>query len=245
MLNDKYQHGFTPKKSTVTNLIEVLNMWSESISHGIPVDVIYLDYEKAFDKVPHRRLLLQLNKFGIKGNTLSWITDYLQDRTQRVRVNGAISSSIDVLSGVPQGSVLGPALFLIFVADVSTIINNIISLYADDTKLFNSLYEYSTEIIQEDINILSRWADDMQMSYNVDKCHTLHLGNRNQKHTYFLPKMSNISRSSKYISYTYTLHPMKNVSEEKDLGVLIDEDLNFKSHISAKISKANSMIFLI
>ena len=222
-----------------------MNIWSESVSHGIPVDVIYLDYEKAFDKVPHKRLLLQLNKFGIRGNILSWITDYLHNRSQRVRVNGAISTSIDVLSGVPQGSVLGPALFLIFVADVSSIIKNIISLYADDTKLFNSVYENSTETIQEDINILSRWADDMQMSYNVDKCHTLHLGSGNKKHTYFLPKMSNISKGAKYICYTYTLHPMKNVSEEKDLGVIVDEDMNFKNHISSKISKANSMIFLI
>ena len=245
LLNDKYQHGFTPKKSTVTNLIEVLNIWSESISHGIPVDVIYLDYEKAFDKVPHKRLLLQLNKFGIRGNTLAWITDYLKNRTQRVRVNGTISTSIDVLSGVPQGSVLGPALFLIFVADVSSIINNIISMYADDTKLLNSIYENTTDILQEDINILSRWADEMQMSYNVDKCHTLHLGSKNPQHTYFLPKMTDIIRSSSHISYTFTLHPLKNVNEEKDLGVIVDEDLNFKNHISSKISKANSMIFLI
>ena len=181
--------------------------------------MIYLDYEKAFDKVPHKRLLLQLNKFGIRGNTLAWITDYLKNRTQRVRVNGTISTSIDVLSGVPQGSVLGPALFLIFVADVSSIINNIISMYADDTKLLNSIYENTTDILQEDINILSRWADEMQMSYNVDKCHTLHLGSKNPQHTYFLPKMTDIIRSSSHISYTYTLHPLKNVNEEKDLGV--------------------------
>ena len=244
-LDDKNQHGFTPKKSTVTNLIEVLNIWSESVSHGIPVDVLYLDFEKAFDKVPHNRLIHQLNKFGIKGNTLRWIEDYLKDRSQRVRVNGAMSSSIKVLSGVPQGSVLGPALFLIFVADVSSIINNFISLYADDTKIFNSLFENSTESLQEDINILSRWADDMQMSYNVDKCHTLHLGSRNNHHTYFLPKVSNNKKTSNCESYTLTLHPLKNVKEEKDLGVIIDENLNFKSHISSKIAKANSTIYLI
>ena len=118
-------------------------------------------------------------------------------------------------------------------------------MYADDTKLFNSIYENTTDILQEDINILSRWADEMQMSYNVDKCHTLHLGSKNPQHTYFLPKMTNIIRSSSHISYTFTLHPLKNVKEEKDLGVIVDEDLNFKNHISSKISKANSMIFLI
>ena len=244
-LNNKNQHGFTPKMSTVTNLIEVLNIWSESVSHGIPVDVLYLDYEKAFDKVPHERLIRQLNKFGIKGNTLLWIKDYLHDRSQRVRVNGAMSSSIKVLSGVPQGSVLGPALFLIFVADVSSIINNCISLYADDTKIFNSLFENSHESLQEDINTLSRWADEMQMSYNIDKCHTLHLGSRNKHHTYFLPKITDIKKTATAESYTITLHPLKNVKEEKDLGVIVDENLNFKSHISAKISKANSMIYLV
>ena len=243
-LDDKNQHGFTPKKSTVTNLIEVLNIWTESVSHGIPVDVLYLDYEKAFDKVPHARLICQLRKFGIQGKTLMWIKDYLQERTQQVRVNGAMSSSIKVLSGVPQGSVLGPALFLIFVADVSTIIDNFISLYADDTKLFCNLYENSQNSLQEDINTLSRWADEMQMSYNTDKCHSLHLGSRNNHHTYFLPKMSDIKKTANSESYTFTLHPLKNV-EEKDLGVIIDQDLNFKSHISSKIAKANSMIYLM
>ena len=136
-LEDKHQHGFTPKKSTISNLIEALNIWTEAVSHGIPVDIIYLDYEKAFDKVPHRRLVNQLSKYGITGNVQQWIKDYLHNRTQRVRVNGQFSSTSRVLSGVPQGSVLGPLLFLIFVADMAPIVQNFISLYADDSKLFS------------------------------------------------------------------------------------------------------------
>ena len=247
-LEDKNQHGFTPKKSTVTNLIQALNIWSESISHGLPVDVLYLDFEKAFDKVPHHRLICQLYKFGIRSEVLGWIKDYLHDRHQRVRVNGALSSRSKVLSGVPQGSVLGPALFLLFVADLTPTVNNFISLYADDSKLFNSLYETTDESInslQADINALSNWADTMQMSFNADKCHTLHLGHRNPNHTYTLPKMSDVIKGNKFICYTYTFHKMKNVDEEKDLGVYMDKNLNFKSHISQKISKANSMIYLI
>ena len=85
----------------------------------------------------------------------------------------------------------------------------------------------------------------MQMSFNVDKCHALHLGHRNKNHTYTLPKMSKINQNNHHISYTYTFHPLKNVIEEKDLGVIMDNNLNFKSHISQKISKANSMIYLI
>ena len=249
--HDPGQHGFTPKKSTVTNLIEALNIWSEALSHGLPVDIIYLDYEKAFDKVPHERLLSQLYRFGIRGNLLLWIKDYLHERTQKVRVNGSCSSTAPVLSGVPQGSVLGPALFLIFVADASTMIRNFISLYADDTKLFSYIMEanaaniHTSASLQEDLNILAVWCDQMQMSYNIDKCHSLHLGNHNLKPIYTLPKMSNYKKTSGGISYTYNFHKLQQVQEEKDLGVVVDDKLLFRKHISGKISKANSMIFLI
>ena len=221
-----------------------------SLSHGLPVDIIYLDYEKAFDKVPHQRLLRQLAKFGIRGNVLQWIGDYLHERTQRVRINGSFSNTAPVLSGVPQGSVLGPALFLIFVADVTHIIQNFISLYADDSKLFSYILEsdsdqHTQQSLQEDINNLSHWSDQMQMSFNVKKCHTLHLGHRNTFYDYSLPKMTNIKKSNSGISYDYTFHPLEKVNNEKDLGVTIDDKLNFKLHISQKISKANSMLFLI
>ena len=250
--HDPSQHGFTPKKSTVTNLIEALNVWTEALSHGLPVDIVYLDFEKAFDKVPHERLLSQLYRFGIRGNLLLWIRDYLHERTQKVRVNGACSSTVPVLSGVPQGSVLGPALFLIFVADASAMVKNFISLYADDTKLYTYIMEsnaadniHTSASLQEDLNILAIWCDRMQMSYNIDKCHTLHLGSQNQKPTYTLPKMSNTIKTTGGMSYTYTFHNLSQVQEEKDLGVIVDDKLLFRKHISMKISKANSMIFLI
>ena len=101
--HDKKQHGFTSMMSTVTNLVEALNLWTEALSHGLPVDIIYLDFEKAFDKVPHERLLSQLSRFGIRGNMLAWVRDYLHQRTQKVRVNGEYSSTVPVLSGVPPG----------------------------------------------------------------------------------------------------------------------------------------------
>ena len=245
-LEDKHQHGFTPKKSTISNLIEALNIWTEAVSHGIPVDIIYLDYEKAFDKVPHRRLVKQLSKYGITGNVQQWIKDYLHNRTQRVRVNGQFSTTSRVLSGVPQGSVLGPLLFLIFVADMAPIVQNFISLYADDTKLFSYMLESNTSAsIQEDINKLSSWSDKMQMSFNPEKCHRLHLGKNNKQHPYFLPKIYATTETPSSISYTLYLHRLENVPDEKDLGVFVDRKLNFKKHISQKISKANSMLFLI
>ena len=249
-LQDDNQHGFTKKKSPITNLLEALNIWSEAISHGLPVDVIYLDFEKAFDKVPHQRLLLQLERYGIRGQVLSWIKDYLHNRNQRVRVNGVFSSSSPVLSGVPQGSVLGPALFLVFVADVKPLIQNFLSLYADDSKLFTYMqdsyeHQHTAASIQQDINSLSMWSQRMQMSYNEDKCHTLHMGANNLHNTYTLPKVTDMKKSRHNTSYTLTFHKLKNVTEEKDLGVIVDNKLNFKAHISSKISKANSMIYLV
>ena len=251
-IQDQGQHGFTKSRSTVTNLIEALNIWTEALAHGLPVDIIYLDFEKAFDKVPHERLLSQLARYGIKENVHAWIRDYLHQRNQQVRVNGAYSRTAPVLSGVPQGSVLGPALFLIFVADCSALVKNFISLYADDTKLFTYILdaaaanqEHTSASIQEDLNKLAIWCDLMQMSYNISKCHALHLGTHNKKHKYTLPKMSDVKTTPNAVSYTYTFHTLSTVKEEKDLGVIVDTDLKFRKHMAEKISKANTMIYLI
>ena len=247
LLEDLHQHGFTVNKSTITNLIEALNIWTEALSHGLSIDIIYLDYEKAFDKVPHERLILQLNRYGISGDILRWIKDYLTNRTQQVRVNGHYSSSSAVRSGVPQGSVLGPVLFLIFVADIAPLVKNFISLYADDTKLYSYLLDsnHTSESIQEDINILSSWSQRMQMSFNPDKCVSLHMGKNNPKYSYSLPKIYSTVIKPNSTCYTLYFHPLKKVKEEKDLGVTVDADLNFKKHISQKIAKANSMLYLI
>ena len=154
------------------------------------------------------------------------------------------------MSGVPQGSVLGPALFLIFADDVTPLVQNFVSLYADDTKLFSYILESATAMIhtaaslQTDLNNLAIWCDLMQMSYNIEKCHRLHLGKNNKCYEYSLPKMSNIQKKPNSISYDYTFHTLQQVSEEKDLGVIVDSSLNFRKHISSKISKANSILFL-
>ena len=177
------QHGFTKGKSTVTNLITALNIWTESLSHGIPIDVIYLDFSKAFDKVPHQRLVNQLYNFGISGKCLSWIQNFLSNRIQMVRVNDEVSQSTDVKSGVPQGSVLGPTLFLIYISQINEEILNFTSLFADDSKLFSYILEsseghHTSKALQEDLNKLISWSERMQMSFNLDKCHTLHLGKK-------------------------------------------------------------------
>jgi len=117
-LKCKQQHGFSKGRSTVTNLREALNVWTEALRHKIPVDIIYLDYAKAFDTVPHQRLLRKIQGFGIEGKLHGWIENFLTDRRQKVHTNGSESSWKRVKSGVPQGSVLRPALFSMYLSDV-------------------------------------------------------------------------------------------------------------------------------
>ncbi|KAJ3645766.1 hypothetical protein Zmor_023399 [Zophobas morio] len=112
------QHGFLPGKSVQSNLLCCLSDWTRDIDLGRPVDILYLDFSKAFDKVPKRRLLHKLKHLGIRGNLLGWIDSFLSDRTFRVKVGDGFSRSVDVVSGVPQGSVLGPLLFVAYTADV-------------------------------------------------------------------------------------------------------------------------------
>jgi len=128
------QHGFMPKKSCLINLLEFLEYVTNAVDCGEAIDVIYLDFQKAFDKVPHVRLLKKLEAHGITGSLLNWIGEWLNGRLQRVVLNGNTSMLFYVISGVPQGSVLGPLLFLIFIYDIDNDIVNKILKFADDTK---------------------------------------------------------------------------------------------------------------
>jgi len=134
LINDS-QHGFLAKRSCLTNLLEFLEYVTKAVDHGKPVDVIYLDFQKAFDKVPHVRLLNKLEAHGISGNVSQWIAEWLQARQQRVVLNGSVSNWLHVLSGVSQGSILGPLLFIIFINDIDNGIVNKLLKFSDDAKL--------------------------------------------------------------------------------------------------------------
>ena len=246
-LRDKNQHGFTVKKSTETNLLEAINIWTDALAHGLPIDVIYFDYEKAFDTVPHQRLLKQLDSYGITSDLLCWIEDFLSDRKQKVVINDASSEIADVSSGVPQGSVLGPLLFLIYVGDASKHVTNFCKLFADDTKIYARILENEQSIhsLQEDISSLSKWTNTMLMRYNLDKCHRLHLGRKNIHASYSIPSVENYVEKENSIAYNFILHSLKDVKEEKDLGVYIDNQLSFNTHIDTKIKIANKMLGII
>ena len=176
LLATKRQHGFTKGKSTTTNLIEVLNVWSEALMHGIPVDVLFLDFLKAFDTVPHVRLIHQLKSFGITSKACGWIEAFLKNRLQKVRVNGEESEWAEVLSGIPQGSILGPILFSLFINDLPDGIRSLISLFADDTKIHQPLVsDDSSNQLQDDLELLEDWTSRMQMQFNPKKCKVMHL----------------------------------------------------------------------
>eukprot|EP00057_Strongylocentrotus_purpuratus_P023156 XP_011677630.1 PREDICTED: RNA-directed DNA polymerase from mobile element jockey-like [Strongylocentrotus purpuratus] len=164
----KHQHGFRKGHSCSTQLLEVTNDWTKYLDTGNNIDCIYLDYRKAFDSVPHARLIKKLQAYGIRGKVWKWISNFLSDRSQQVIVNGSKSSSCLVTSGIPQGSVLGPVLFTIFINDIpdslSTSVSSTVKLFADDTKLYspvNSLEDSAA--LQHDLDLLAKWTDKWQL----------------------------------------------------------------------------------
>ncbi len=221
----KEQHGFLPRKSCVSNLLDCMDAVSDIIAEDGSADILYLDFQKAFDSVPHKRLLSKLNAYGIIGRTLAIIKDFLSGRTFRVRVGSTFSNFYKVSSGVPQGTVLGPLLFLLFINDLPESIQSFVSLFADDLKLVTSTVQH--KLAQADIDRLNCWERDWLLRFNVKdgKCKLLHVGLGNPRHDYFM----NGER----------LPP---VSTEKDLGVHTAEDLTWNTHIEKAVNKAKSVI---
>ena len=131
------QHGFVKDRSCLTNLLESLEQWTLALDNGYGVDVLYLDYRKAFDSVPHKRLIYKLSSVGLHGKLLSWLSFFLSNRIMRVGVRGSYSTWFQMISGVPQGSVLGPILFLLYVNDLPNWIKCSMRMFADDTKIWN------------------------------------------------------------------------------------------------------------
>uniref|UniRef100_A0A8C3FHN3 Reverse transcriptase domain-containing protein n=1 Tax=Chrysemys picta bellii TaxID=8478 RepID=A0A8C3FHN3_CHRPI len=178
----KSQHGFCKGKLCLLEFCEGVN---KHVDKGDPVDVVYLDFQKAFDKVPHQRLLRKLNSHGRRGKTLSWIENWLKDREQRVGINGKFSEWRGVTSGVPRGSVLGPILFNLFINDLEKGVNSEVANFADDTKLLKIVKtKADCEELQKDLTKLSDWATKWPMKFNVDKCKVMHLGKNNPSYTY-------------------------------------------------------------
>lgn len=220
------QHGFVKGKSCLTNLLEYLTFVQKCVDNNKPVDVIYLDFQKAFDTVPHMRLVDKLQANGITGSCLKWIKNWLSGREQRVVIKDSSSEWGRVLSGVPQGSVLGPLLFVIYINDIDRNIVSRLSKFADDTKVYNVVSDIAQyNQIQEDLNKVLAWSESWLMSFNVSKCKVMHLGRQNPR-----------------LPYTLNGTGLSITHEERDLGVLIQDDLKVNLQCSEAVKKANKIL---
>ena len=221
----RMQHGFMIGRSCLSNLLESFDIINDFLSEGETVDIFYLDFQKAFDSVPHYRLLMKLKSFGINNKTLDTISDFLSGRTFRVKVGNASSDDFPVGSGIPQGSVLGPLLFLLYINDLPNSILNSVSLFADDLKMYGKSCMKNT--LQTDLDHLSKWQNIWLLKFNTkdNKCKVMHAGTNNPKHKYFLDGME-----------------LPEIKSEKDLGVLVSDSLSWQPHIDAIVKKANSCV---
>ena len=165
------QHGFISGRSCTTQLLEFMEEITLSLDKGEDVDIIYLDFAKAFDKVPHRRLLKKLSGYGIKGKIYTWIKEFLSNRKQRVAISGVFSEWKHVTCGIPQGSVLGPILFLIFINDMPEVLNCCAKFFADDAKVYSPIKAENDRIrLQVGVNNAEEWAKVWNTFFHARKC---------------------------------------------------------------------------
>ena len=223
------QHGFRKGRSCLTNLLAFLDVATESFDTGKQLDIAYLDFSKAFDKVPHKRLGVQLRNHGIEGGVLNWVLEWLSGRQQRVILNGFKSGWQKVLSGVPQGSVLGPLLFIIFVNRIEDGLDSQVLKFADDIKIFRNIESENDRItLQNDLNNLVKWAETWQMSFNVSKCKVMHAGRVRVRESYEMDSVT-----------------LSDIEKEKDLGVVINGKLSVSEQVVESRNKAIRMLGVI
>jgi len=228
------QHGFMPGRSCATNLVQFMDKISKAVDEGDSVDILYLDFAKAFDKVPHKRLISKLKGKGIEEGVVRWIESWLTDRTQKVCIQGEKSDTCAVESGVPQGTVLGPILFSVYIDDLEVEVERlqlevIIAKFADDTKGAKIIRgPEDREKLQTALDCLCAWAHKWGMSFNVAKCKVLHVGRNNPQYEYYMDGMK------------------LGVTEvEKDVGVMVAKSLKPSEQCEAAAGRATSVLYQI
>ena len=226
------QHGFRNGLSCETQLVEFIHDLAGNCHGGHQTDALVMDFSKAFDKVGHTRLTNKLQHYGITGRTLKWIHQFLTGRRQRVVLDGESSDQVPVTSGVPQGSVLGPCLFLLYINDLAEDLESVVRLFADDTIAYLTIASQSDATrLQRDLDRLAKWEDLWQMQFHPEKCQVLRVCKKHK------PNYSG--------SYTLHGHSLEIVNESKYLGVTIQGDLRWNTHINNITNKANSTLAVL
>ena len=232
-LISKNQHGFLKKHSTTTNILECLNDWTVSLTNRRFVMIAYIDFHRAFDSISHIKLIHKLKSYGITGNLLFWLTAFLSSRYQKVRIGSALSECCAVLSGVPQGSVLGPLLFNLYINDLTDFSSPFSNskLYADDVKIYTEICDPSSfQHLQLYLDHIQIWATDWQLTISESKCSVLQLS---------------VSKSDLRPNFRLFNTPILSVDSVCDLGITIDSNLCFRKHISILVCKAKQRSALI
>ena len=227
------QHGFRKFRSCESQLISTVEDLAKNLDIGNQTDMILLDFSKAFDKVNHSSLLSKLQHYGIKGKLHKWISGFLEKRTQKVLLEGATSSATTVLSGVPQGTVLGPLLFLIYINDLPKFISpgTQLKLFADDSAVYRKIKSsLDHEILQQDLSRLTEWEKEWSMQFHPDKCQLLSITNKKKPST-----------------FTYTIHNtrIQPTTDAKYLGVTLNNKLSWNTHINTVCQKGNNTLNFI
>ena len=241
-LLDERQHGFLNNKSCTTNMVNFVDSVVISLNDvdTLSTDIVYFDFSKAFDSVNHDRILKKLkDMYGIDGRLLKFIENYLQGREQSVVIENCISSSKPVLSGVPQGSILGPILFVLFINDLPSGLSpgTNLALYADDTKIWRGISTESDHVIlQNDVNYLNEWATLNKMKFHPLKCKVISVHSKPSP-------LANLP----FVNFHYHLgeNLLQYAENEKDLGVIINTKLNFNEQQESLLSKANQQFGLV
>lgn len=228
----KEQHGFVPFKSCTSNLVETLDFLTSSLNKKESVDMLLLDLQNAFEKVEHEKLIIKLEAYGIEGAPLAWIKDFLHGRFQKVCLGNDESDWENVTSGVPQGSVLGPMLFIIFINDLPANLRySLTKMFADDCKLMARVLGMRDGVcLQNDLDILVRWTHEWNMTLNCFKCKVMHFGKNNPKNDYFLTD-KNGNRVK-----------LEESECERDLGVFISNDLKWSKHVNTIVNRASFIL---
>jgi hypothetical protein len=222
------QHGFVKRRSTITNLLLYTSDLFLSLEANIQTDSIYTDFRKAFDTVDHKILLQKIAFNGIRGNLWRWFKSYISNRTQKVVIKGSESEVAKVTSGVPQGSILGPLLFVIFINDVKKCFKHSrVLLYADDLKIYRKINNVDDQsLLQEDLNRFDHYCSQNHLQLSLNKC-----------------KLITFTKKIKINEFNYSLggKSLTRVSNIKDLGITLDSKLHFDIHIQNIIRKAFKM----